>query len=580
PSTSTQPTSPPAREPGANFADKSIAVLPLENLSDDKENAYFADGIQDDLLSSLARIKELKVISRSSVMGYRNAATRNLREISQQLGVSHVLEGSVRRTANRVLVNVALIATRTGQQIWAEHYDRALADSLTLQGELAREIAAALRATLSPEEKARVAAKPTENADAYVLYLRGREFQTRPTLLLGDLQAAENFYQQALALDPSFALAHARLSAALAYIYLNYQSSADLKTRARAAAEEALRLRPDGGEGSLARALCLYWVDKDYPAALRELEIAARLLPGNAEIDLYAGAIRRRQGLWREALVNMRRSLNRDPRAMLTAREIMITDFALRDWPAALRDGEYAVTCAPELPLLRVEKNWAHVWLSNDLGPLTADLAAVPAGVDPDGGITIARWDAALLARDFAAAERVVLAPSAPERVVSVFGPVLPRSYLRGCTLLARGESARAQEFFADARPAMEAEAREYPQDAFRQAQLGILYAYLGRKEDALRYARRAVELLPESKDALYGTCLAGLVALIQARAGETEQAITLLTRLLHTPGPVLAAFEGSVTQRELRLRWQWDPLRNDPRFQALVNGPEPATVY
>lgn len=269
-----------------SIAEKSIAVLPLENFSDDKENAFFADGVQDDLLSSLAKIKELKVISRSSVTGYRNTASRNLPEIGEQLGVTHILEGSVRRAINRVLVNVDLVDTRTQRQIWTERYDRNLANSLTLQGELATEIAAALRAPLSAEEKARVEAKPTDNADAYVLYLRAREYHTRPTGLLQDYQMATSLYTQALALDSSFSLAHARLSETRAYTYLNFQSTPEIKTRA--CAEEALRLRPDSGEGNLSRALCLYWTEKDYEGALGEMKVAARLLPGDAEIAAVA----------------------------------------------------------------------------------------------------------------------------------------------------------------------------------------------------------------------------------------------------------------------------------------------------
>lgn len=562
----------------SSAVEKSIAVLPLENLSDDKENAFFADGVQDDLLSSLTKIKELKVISRSSVMGYRNAATRNLREIGQQLGVSHLLEGSVRRVGDRVLVNVSLIDTRTERHIWVEHYDRTLASSLTLQGELATEIAGALRATLSPEEKTRVEEKPTENADAYVLYLRAREYQTRPTGLLQDYQMATSLYTQALALDPSFALAHARLSEVLSYTYLNFQPTPEVSARARSEAEEALRLRPNSGEGNLARALYLYRTEKDYEAALAELKIAARLLPGDAEIDFFSGAIRRRQGQWNESLASMQRALAGDPRSVLIAREILLTQSVLRDWPAAARAGDRAVTLAPDLPLLRVERSYVDVWFKGNLAPLRAALAAVPPGVDPDGEITFARFDVALLARDFAAAERAVAA-GAPETVETVFGAVLPKSYLLGCIALARGDSARAKPFFESARVAMETEALAFPRDPFRQAQLGLLYAYLGRKEDSLRLGRRAVELLPESKDAYYGPSVSGLLALIYARNGEGGQAIALIERLLKLPGPLSPVFEGSITVSDLRLRWQWDPLRKDPRFHKILTGTEPKTV-
>ncbi len=236
---------------------KSIAVLPLENLSDDKENAFFADGIQDDVLTSLAKIKDLKVISRTSVMSYRNKEARNLREIGKELGVATVLEGSVRRAANRVLVNVQLIDTASDQHLWAERYDRTLTDSITLQGELASEIAGALRATLTAEEKARVEAKLTENPDAYVAYLKGREMQLRPETSRENFLSAESFYKQAIALDPKFVLARARLSLVQALLYEYFEvSNKALLAEARTNAEEALRLDPNSAEAHSSLARC------------------------------------------------------------------------------------------------------------------------------------------------------------------------------------------------------------------------------------------------------------------------------------------------------------------------------------
>ena len=377
-------------------------------MSDSQENAFFADGIQDDVLSSLAKIKELKVVSRSSVMSYRNADARDLRAIGRELGVVHILEGTVRRTADRVLVNVNLIDTRDHRQIWAERYDRTLSDSLTLQGELATDIATALRATLSPDEKARVEAKPTDNAEAYVLYLRAREYQTRPSILLQDAETAVHLYTQALALDPNFALAHAQLSATLAQIYGGYQPTAAIKTRAHAAAAESLRLRPDLGEGHLARALCLYWTEMQYDSALRELEIAGRLLPNHPDVEGIAASIRRRQGRWREAVAGLERALVRDPRNARFARELMATLRQMRNWSAAAAAGQRAVTLAPERPSVLIEKSYIDFWAKGDLGPLRAALTAIPASVDPEGEVTWARWDVALLQRDFSTAERVI----------------------------------------------------------------------------------------------------------------------------------------------------------------------------
>ena len=246
--------------------EKSIAVLPFENFSPEKDNAFFADGIQDDILTSLAKIKDLRVISRSSVMGFRDAAAQNLRDIGRKLGVANILEGSVRKEGDRVVVNVQLIDARNNRQIWANRYDRTLADSLGLQGELASEIADALRATLSADEKARVTAKPTQNADAYVFYLRANQISRNPDTLLEDYKTAEQLYMQAIALDPDFALAHARLASVCAEIFHYYEPTDSWKTKARAEAETALRLQPNLAEAHFALGQCIYWMDQDYDA--------------------------------------------------------------------------------------------------------------------------------------------------------------------------------------------------------------------------------------------------------------------------------------------------------------------------
>ena len=558
--------------------DNSIAVLPFKNLSEDKANTFLASGIQDEILTSLAKISGLKVMSRTSTARYESSP-QNLSGIAGELHVANIIEGSVQRAGDKIHINVQLIRADTDAHLWAQSYDGGLGDIFSFEVEVAQSVAHALQTVISPEEKARVQAKPTDNADAYVLYLRAREYQTRPTGLLQDYQMADQLYTQALALDPGFALAHARLSQTLAYVYLNFQPNEGTKIRARTEAEAALRLQPDLGEGRLAYALCLYWTEKNYDAALRELEVAARLLPNDAEIDYFASAIRRRQGRWSAAIAGMERASARDSRNALLAREVLLTEWMVRDWAAAARGGDRAVALAPDLPLLRVERSYVDIWSKNDLAPLRAALSAIPAGLDPDGEVTLARWDAALLERDFGAAERAVAA-LAGENALTPFGTPLPKGYLLGCIALARGDSRSAQPLFEGARAALEGEANAFPHDAFRQAQLGLLYACLGRNEDALRQGRRAVELIPESKDAFYGPCLSGLLALIYARIGESDQAMVLIERLLTTPGPVSQVFEGSMTVSELRMRWQWDPMRSNPRFQKILGDPEPKTLY
>ncbi len=284
----------------AAIPEKSIAVLPFENFSDDKENAFFADGIQDDILTSLAKIHDLKVISRTSVMPYRAVTKKNLPQIAQALGVANILEGSVRRGGNRVVVSVQLIDARNDRHIWAKRYDRPLADSLGLQGELASEIATELRATLSPEEKGLVETKPTENPDAYVLYLKARGYESNPDRLYEDFKLAEGLYSEAIQHDPSFALARARLAATLARIYHWFAPSEELKTRIKQTAEKALESKPDLGEGHLALGLYYYWVEANYDRALEQLRLAAAALPNDSEIGYVSAAIRRRQGKWSE----------------------------------------------------------------------------------------------------------------------------------------------------------------------------------------------------------------------------------------------------------------------------------------
>src|SRR5437870_6599934 len=269
----------------AAIPEKSIAVLPFENRSDDKENAYFADGVQSEILTDLAKIADLRVISRTSVMQYQSGAGRNLREIGKQLGVAHVLEGSVQRSGNRVRVTAQLIDARTDTHQWAERYDRDLADVFAIQSEIAKAIADQLRAKLSPQEKARVEEIPTGNTEAYVLYLRANQISRNPDTLLEDYKAAEQLYMQAIELDPNFALAHAHLASTCAEIFHFYEPTESWKTKARTEAQIALRLRPNLADAHFALGQCIYWMDQDYERALEQFEIASRLSPSNGDIS-------------------------------------------------------------------------------------------------------------------------------------------------------------------------------------------------------------------------------------------------------------------------------------------------------
>ena len=560
-------------ESGEAILEKSIAVLPFANLSAEKANAFFADGVQDDILTSLAKIKDLRVISRSSVMQFRDVAARNLREIAKTLGVANVLEGSVRREGDRVVVNVQLIDARDDRHIWANRYDRTLTDSLGLQGELASEIADALRASLTTDEKARVATKPTQNADAYVFYLRANQISQNPDTLLEDYKAAEQLYMQAIALDPDFALAHARLASVYAGIFHYYEPTDAWKTKARTEAETALRLQPNLAEAHFAFGQCIYWMEKDYDRALEQFEIASRLSPSSGDTGRLIAAIKRRQGKWEESLEAYERVAKLDPQNPNTVRELLFTNTSMRRWPEAARWGERMRAMAPASLVAKMQSGYVDFWWKGDTQLLKSLVDRVPAGIDPDGIVTSARWDVAMLRRDYFAAKNVLEGSSVSELSYTNAG-LTPRIFFEGCIYLAQGDNANAQKAFELARPAFEAAVKEAPASADRHAILGWLYAFMGRRDDAIREGRRAVELKPESKDAVDGTLMNGYLALIYARVGENDLAIPLIERLLRTPGAVDSA-DYSITINDLKYRWEWDPLRKDPRFEKLIRSPE-----
>jgi TolB-like protein/class 3 adenylate cyclase/Tfp pilus assembly protein PilF len=551
-------------------SEKSVAVLPFENLSDEKENAFFADGIQDDILTSLAKIDGLRVISRTSVMGYRGAtASWNLRDIGKTLGVANVLEGSVRREGNRVVVAVQLIDARRDRHIWANRYDRTLADSLGLQGELAAEIAEALRVTLSPDEKARVQTKPTGNTDAYVVYLRANQIQRNPDTLLEDYKTAERLYRRAIALDPNFALAHARLASTCAAIFHFHEPLEGWKDKARAEAELALRLQPKLAEAHLALGQYIYWIEGDYDRAVQEFDQALRLSPNNAEIGELIAAVRRRQGHWQEAIDAYERNQKIDPQNANIVRNLVFTNTALRRWPDASRWAAQMRAMAPASLVAKIQSGYVDFWWKGETHLLKSLLTQVPAGTDPDGVITSCRWEAAMIDRDFAAA-RTILQNSSVNEISYTNAGATPKSFLQGFIELAEGNRAQAQKLFESARSSFEKAVEEAPSSADRHANLGWFYAFAGRKDDAIREGRRAIELKPESKDAVDGAIMNCYLALIYARLGEKDLAFPLIERLSKTPGAV-DSVDYSITASDLKFRWEWDPIRNDPRFQKIL---------
>ena len=549
-------------------------MLPFENFSADKENAFFADGIQDDLLTNLAKIQALTVISRTSVMRYRNTGTRDIKEIGKSLGVANILEGSVRREGNRVVVNVQLIDALNDRHIWAQNYDRTIADSLGLEGELATEIADALRAQLTPEEKVRVATKPTQNPEAYILYLRALPYEQGPDTLNQDYRQAEDLYSKAIALDPNFALARAHLASTCAEIFHFVEPLDSWKNRARSEAEAALRLQPDLGEAHFALGQCAYWFDEDYERALAEFAIAQKILPNDSNIGAYVAAIRRRQGRWDEALATYERMEKLDPQNPNILRNVLFTNSSMRRWPQAAQAAARFRAVAPDSLVAKIQSGYLEFQWKGETSAVLRWLVDVPSSDDPDGIVTCARWDAAMLNRDFAGAADL-LTKSAASDLSYLKIDLQPKSFLLGITALARGDGAAAAQNFAAAAPEFEKAVQQAADSADRHANLGLLYAFMGRRDDAIREGRLAVELKPISKDATDGALMLCYMALIYARVGENEQAIPLIERLLKTPGAV-DSVDYSITLNDLRYRWEWDGLRKDPRFKKLVEGNAP----
>jgi TolB-like protein/Tfp pilus assembly protein PilF len=544
---------------------KSIAVLPLENLSDDKENAFFADGIQDDVLTSLAKIKDLKVISRTSVMSYRNKVERNLREIGVELGVANVLEGSVRRAANRVLVNVQLIDTASDQNIWSERYDRTLADSITLQGELASEIAGALHATLTADEKARVEAKSTESPDAYVAYLRGRELELRPERSRENFLSAESSYKQAIALDPKFVLARARLSLVqtLHYEYFEPTNAARL-AEARANAEEALRLDPKSAEAHSSLARCAQNAN-DAATTRRELDASVRLNPTDASILLTAAVTQWGMGWNNEAVVNFKRANELGPRE---AKNFYSYGVLLKqmDREAEARAAlDRALVLAPESIYYRLQRASAEISWTGDTRRARAILASLPAGQDPDGRVTSAFCTLALYERNFPEALRLFQAYSG-ETLPTVdsggFGGQDSKLFNEAIIRLDSGDYARAYGCFDAERWKAEVEVRDNPLSANAHAGLALLYAQMGWKKPALAEAARALELGAPA-DLLAKTWFHFNLARAYTWAAEPDAALKQVELFLKFPWDYKV--------NNFRLDPVWDPLRKDPRFQKLL---------
>ena len=549
------------RHTSSRNLEKSIAVLPFANFSDDPANAYFADGIQDDVLTNLAKISALKVISRTSVLPYRGQ-THNIREIGKALNVATVLEGSVRREGKRVRINVQLIDASNDRHLWAQVYDRELTDMFAVQSELAHEIAGALKATLAPGEHERIVRKPTLNSDAYLLYQEAHEIFSRPDRHHDDLARVEELYEKAIQLDPNFALAQARLSHLESWMFYAVEPLPVRAEKARAAAAEALRVEPDLAESHLAMGYVHYYVDHDYEAALKELAIARGGLPNDPGVFRAMAAIQRRQGKWPESSASYAKAVSLDPRDPILLENMGMNYLAVRDYTTAARIFDRAIKAAPQTFTIRELRARVEFYSKGDLRPLQTLLAGWPENIDPNGTITLSRYNLKMYERKF---EELlgILQRSPAERSRGETSAPISKEFLQATVYAVMKDEARARENFAAARIKAEKAVEESPDDGPRHALLGLIDAGLGRCDEAKAEAQRAVDLLPESRDAFDGPILVMSRARIHMMCGDLDTAFALLERSLQTPA--------GITVQELRLDPVWDPLRADPRLERLL---------
>ena len=559
---------PPAT--AGSLPEKSIAVLPFESLSEDKANAYFANGVQDEILTDLARIADLKVISRTSVMHYRSGIARNLREIGEQLGVAHVLEGSVQRAGNRVRVNAQLVDARTDRHLWAQTYDRDLADVFAIQSEIAKTIADQLQAKLSPSEKSAIERPPTNDIAAFGLYTRAEN------LLLtagesgagkADFLQAIDLLNQAVARDPSFFQAYCRLAEAHDGLYnAGYDHTSARLALADAAIEAASRMRPNAGETHLARARNIYQGYRDYNGALAELELARQTLPNDSRVFELTGYIQRRQpGRYEEATRTLERAIELDPRNVIVLSQIAAFNYRrLRRYADAKSAWDRLLVITPDDVSAKAERAMVDFDWKGDTRPLHQMIGAIRA-TNPAAVQRIAEsWIICALAeRDAAVANNALIASGENPIALSSENVFFSRPFVEGVIARMNNDDAKARSAFTAARAEQEKIVQSQPNYGPALCVLGLIDAGLGRKEEALREGRRAVELLPVEKDAPDGVDMVKYLAMIAAWIGDKDFACEQLAMAIRGPS--------SLSYGQLKLMPLWDPLRGDPRFEALV---------
>jgi eukaryotic-like serine/threonine-protein kinase len=565
-----EPSSRPRKLTAIRVPKRSIAVLPFDTLSHPKGNTYFADGIHDEILSNLAKVSRLKVISRTSVMTFRPGANRNLRSIAESLGVANIVEGTVRRDGKRVRLTIRLVDARTDETLWSDTYDRSLTDIFAIQSEIARNVAARLSAQLSPEERGEIEEKPTANLEAYDLYLQAKQLINSYGSWSTDKEnftKAIHLLEEATQMDPSFALAYCRIADAHGLLYVRrIDHTLERRTLSDAAINEAMRLRSDLAEVHLAMAWHLSDCYRDIERVRVQIAIAARALPNNPEL-LYLGAVlNRRQGRWDKATAELERAATLDPRNPDLLQSLAWTYRCLRRYRDAERILDRLIEIEPDQPVVLIERVDCAFHEKAELDGARAVCEALPPSMKDDVEVTGYRIYYAMCARDFAAAEEIL--SKSPNEEILWDGALVPRQIIALWLELVQGHHPKSGEFDA-AREQLYRKVQADRTDPYLLRALAFADVALGHREEAIQEGRRAMEMRPISEDAVEGPNVAAKIAVVYIWANQPDVAFEQLNILIRMPG-------WRLNYGDLKTSPMWDPLRSDPRFEKLLARLEP----
>jgi TolB-like protein len=545
---------------------KSIAVLPFASLSDDKNDAYFADGVQDQILTNLAKVSDLKVISHTSVRQYKTGAERNMREIGQQLGVAYIMEGSVQRARDRLRINATLIDARTDTHVWAETYDRTAADLFAIQSELAQSIVTQLKGKLSPQQKAEIEERPTQDLDAFELYIQAKaiiDSYLNATDVRATLLQALKSLDEAIRRDPNFVSAYCYAARANDLLFFfDLDSTPDRISMAEAAVKAALRLRPDSAEAHFARGDYYFRCLRDYDRAQEELAIARPGLPNSTPFFILSGYINRRRNHFADAERDFSTAFALDPRNP-NAYNLLADTYVLQHrFPEAVHVYDNVLAAGEHVPIVQVRRAACTLWGTGNTRPLRDILAKFP-DMEFAGGQTPARAWMAMLDGNYAEAERILAASPRQDFQDIDFSFYFPKSWYQAMIARAKGDSARATAAFRECREILRQRLIVKPEHARTIAVLAQVDAGLGEKEVAVGEAQHAIDLMPISKDIYDGALVLEWLAQVYAWSGDRDRAIGLVQKLLTMPS--------YTNYGRLKLHPLWSPLRGDPRFEKIV---------